>query len=58
MVEELIIAFDRGQVAQAAFDKHSERLMSARRRVRFDPPPGPGKDWNARIMQLLHDERL
>lgn len=56
MVEELIIAFDRGPAAKAAFDKHADRLTTRQRRARFDPPPAPTKDWNARLMQLLHDE--
>lgn len=56
IVEELVIAFDRGKAAQAAFDKHVDRLTKDRRRVRFHPPPASTKDWNARLMQLLHGE--
>jgi len=55
MVEELVIAFDRGKAAQSAFDKHFGRLRNAVRHVRFDPPPAPTKDWNARLMQVLHE---
>lgn len=53
-VDELIIAFDRGMPAQAAFEKHAERLRTGGRTLRFDPPPAPSKDWNADLLRSLH----
>ena len=54
-VEDLIIAFDRGQAAQAAFDKYAPHLAMAGRSLRFDPPPAPSTDWNARLLRQLHE---
>lgn len=55
-VEELIIAFDRGKPASAAFEKHAARLRIEGRAVHFDPPPAPSKDWNAELLRALHQD--
>jgi hypothetical protein len=54
-VEDLIIAFDRGKPAQAAFDKYAPRLEKAGRSLLFDPPPAPSTDWNAKLLRQLHE---
>lgn len=50
-VDDLIIAFDRGCAARAAFDRHAERLAQGRHSLVFHPPASPAKDWNEQLLR-------
>lgn len=54
-VGTLLLAFDNGAAAEAAFTRHAPELAVRGRTVQLDQPPTRSKDWNVELTTIIRD---
>jgi hypothetical protein len=54
-VQNLLLAFDNGEAAEAAFARHASELAVRGRTVQLDQPPTRSKDWNVELITKIRE---
>lgn len=57
-VETLLLAFDNGDAADAAFARHASELAVRGRTVQLDQPPSRSKDWNIELTTTIREAAI
>lgn len=57
-VKNLLLAFDNGHAAVAAFERHAPDLAVRGRTVQLDQPPARSKDWNIELTTKVRETAI